>query len=466
MKRKLSGSDSTIIHKDTVYEKWEDDNGAKFFFPISKVEQEEPIVRWDGGKISWQSWVNICAYCERVSREEESECQLQLFYSDTERVFIPWAFPQEKKSGMTTKELNDHPDFAKQLHEIRSKGFYPFGTLHTHHKAGAFQSSVDSNDEKESEGFHVTLGKISEKDSYDIHSRFTAKKPGYEHPDTKELIPPSYFMMPVEWTDFIEPPDCVIADRLPSVLRKKILESLFLRPDVSSANDDLIKVWMENRIEDKTKTAAVSYYQHGVNVTNTKQHPWRRKGNWTTPPKSWLSGKEEQGKFPDWEGKTGTSAQGVDDFFKHNYANANVADPDVNEEYFKTMCGGEPSEAFGCHTGDPDLNNIISELLEFCELIEIDMETLLVLLVDGGRIKENTEMMALIQEDIEELFEEMSSEMKRHIGYADAIDALESYLSIENKSENQPKKKGKSAITKRKKLKHTLQSHKKPLLPG
>ena len=459
MKRKATGIESTVIHKDIVYERWNDDNGAEFFFPVSKIQQEEPIVRWRGGKIPWQSWVDICAYCEKTTEEETSECQLQLFYSDTDKKFMPWAFPQKKKSGMVTKELNEHPNFIKQLHAIREKGYYPFGTLHTHVKAAAFQSSTDHSDEKESEGIHITLGKISTTDEYDIHSRFTAKKPGYEDEEMKELVAPSYFMLPVEWIDFIEPPDSIIADRLPSFLRKKILQTMFLRPDVSTADQDLIKVWMDNRIEEKVeppKTYTTNYGQHDSHA----QHPWRRRGNWSNPPKNWLSqgNQTEKSPFPDFV--PGANHSAID------YTSAGpIMDPDVNEEYFRHMQGSsimdQQTEFFTegrtNKASTLELEIMKDDLIAFCDIHELTTDTLLDLLIDGSKLPENAELLKYLNEELEELMEELESQYNVKVGYIEVIDMLEE-LQMERQQKGESIKQGKTknAITKRKKLKHSL----------
>lgn len=246
MKKKVSGGE-LIIHDGIIYEQWEDSNGASFFCEVTEVKKKEPIVRWNGGKIKWQDWVNICAFCEFTSETENSECQFQLFYNEEKKTFLPWAFPQEKNSGMTTQELIDHPRFLEQMNKIRSEGFYNYGTLHHHHKTSAFQSSVDKKDEQYSEGIHITLGKISKHTAYDIHARFTAKIPGVELPDG-EFIKPKHIMLPVEWRDFIEYPPYIIYEMLPLALRNMISSSVFLRPDTDKADPDILNQWKENRI--------------------------------------------------------------------------------------------------------------------------------------------------------------------------------------------------------------------------
>jgi hypothetical protein len=464
MKRKAHGANSTIIHKNVVYQKWMDDNGCSFYCPLTNISEEEPLVRWNGGKIPWETWVNLCAHCEQVSAEESSECQFQLFYHDEEKTFIAWAFPQQKKSGMTTKELVKHPDFIKQLHDIRSKGFYPFGTVHTHDKMGAFQSSVDHKDEMESEGLHITLGKISSKEPYDIHARFTAKRPAYEDEDGK-MVNPSYFMLPVEWTDFIQTPDSVIADRLPSFIKKKILETLFLRPDVSGADTEILKEWMDNRIEEDKKK---SYKQYNSSVPVS--HPmWNsridRHGMYQPPVNWWEDGPSPKGKikrkeedmFPDWEGSGSTLHSAIEEKYCQHGA---VNDPDVNEDMFKAMQPDDSVDiikssimADDCSAKMPEIKSM---LIDLCEDHAIDPETLLDLLVVGKKDSANDELLAFLQESLEQLMFDVEAVLNVTVHYPDLITALEEMVEEQEKEESTRKQK--HDITKRKKLKHLIQS--------
>jgi len=247
MKKKLDGP--LIIKDGKVFDRLADSNGLLFFMPSECGVLNDTRVRWMGGKISWQQWINIFAYAERVSDEEESECQWQFFCNDKE--IIAWAFPQTKKSGMVTKELQDDPNFAKQMHEIRSKGYYPYGTGHTHNRAGAFQSGTDMNDEAQSEGLHITLGKVSKTEPHEIHARFTAKSDGVILENGEMVMPKYYISNDVEWTDFVALPFEINLSNVPVSMKQKIKEMILLRPCTDGADQSVIETWMKNRIEPK-----------------------------------------------------------------------------------------------------------------------------------------------------------------------------------------------------------------------
>jgi hypothetical protein len=397
MKKPVESS-PLLVHKETIYQKWQDSNGTEFYCPVKNIEKKDPVVRWSGGKIPFQSWVNICAFCELTSEEEKSECQFQLFYNDHTKTWTPWAFPQKKNTGMTTKELVEHPEFLKQMNEIRKDGSYNFGTLHDHHEANAFQSSTDASDEKMSEGIHITLGKISKTSSYDIHARFTAKKPGMMMEDGS-VIDPEYVMLPVEWTDFIEAPDFIDMSRVPEALRKQILTSIFLRPDTSLAHKELLDVWKSNRIEVKP--------QHQTHKTSDKRRggsPYFKDYRYNYPIGS--SGNLERGEpFPDYEGSIYSSGAHSSSF--------NMLDPDVDEDLFKAIreevtspSGIEVLEVSSSADLTTELTEIIKDLInDMCEQAQTSATTISKFLTKFEKNDKEIEIEEWIDEKMTEICE-------------------------------------------------------------
>jgi hypothetical protein len=124
---------------------------------------------WSGGKISRAMWQQICAFCEMQYALTGGEAQGRLFYNPQTGEWKAWVFPQEWSTGMTTKELDDHPDKAAQSIAI-GEGFMIWGTFHHHCKSSAFQSGVDEANEKEQNGLHITIGHIGS-NKYDLHGR-------------------------------------------------------------------------------------------------------------------------------------------------------------------------------------------------------------------------------------------------------------------------------------------------------
>lgn len=253
---KTKSEDGSIVCNDLIYERWSDSNGSVFYIKSpSQPIIACPVARWNGPKMKYSMWATMCALFERVSDEEESEAQVQLWCRDRTESdpgeLIPWAFPQKRKTGLTTVEIPDHPEYIKKISELRSRGFYNYGTVHTHNRISAGQSSVDSEDEKRSEGLHITLGKINKNLPYDVHARFNGKIISHDLDSNGNPIGAVFCMTDVKWTDFIDTPEWVdikMANTVQLSVLNHVLETIFLRPDISMADTALVDEWMKNRI--------------------------------------------------------------------------------------------------------------------------------------------------------------------------------------------------------------------------
>ncbi len=148
--------------------------------PIKMAEEQVPIHRWRGKKMSAAFWNEILSFFEWSLRETKSETQVHLFYHDDEgwRALV---MPQEGHTGMTTKMLGEHENWGPTIARlgdnwgIRSKETglmtgVPMGTVHHHCGSQAFQSGVDHADELKKEGIHITVGHIGSQ-RYSIHVR-------------------------------------------------------------------------------------------------------------------------------------------------------------------------------------------------------------------------------------------------------------------------------------------------------
>lgn len=136
-----------------------------------EVKATKATFEWTGPKFTEEQWNEMLAYFRWTYNTEKSESQVRLFVHPTEGWKI-WAFPQRGGTSMTTKEI-DNEDFKLQRAAIRD-GYIPFGTVHHHCASPAFQSSVDTADEKNVDGLHITIGRIDEK-QYDMHVRMYIK---------------------------------------------------------------------------------------------------------------------------------------------------------------------------------------------------------------------------------------------------------------------------------------------------
>ena len=140
-----------------------------------EIKNSKGLISWVGPKIPPEVWREILSFFKWCYDTTKSECQVRLYVSPALKTWKAWAFPQEAKSGMTATELDN--DAAKQqraeLNLVAPEWFY-FGTVHHHCSAGAFQSSVDTANEENQDGLHITIGNMDKK-QFDMHARFYRK---------------------------------------------------------------------------------------------------------------------------------------------------------------------------------------------------------------------------------------------------------------------------------------------------
>lgn len=165
----VSGPAPVIAHSGKRYEFF-NRNGFRGYVEMAEpaIPALEPFMSWTGPKISWSVWEQVCAFFEWSQKEFKSEVQVRLYVNHTTSRWAAWAYPQEP-NGMTTKELDDHPDYAGQRAQF-GRGWELMGTIHHHCTSGAFQSSTDTANERNQDGVHITVGKIGSSE-YDLHGR-------------------------------------------------------------------------------------------------------------------------------------------------------------------------------------------------------------------------------------------------------------------------------------------------------
>lgn len=136
-----------------------------------EVKATKADFRWLGPKFTKEQWNEMLAFFKWTYDTEKSESQVRLFVHPTEGWKI-WAFPQKGGTSMTTKEI-DNEDSKLQRAAI-PEGYIAYGTIHHHCSSPAFQSSVDTADEKAVDGLHITIGRIDE-EVFDMHVRLYQK---------------------------------------------------------------------------------------------------------------------------------------------------------------------------------------------------------------------------------------------------------------------------------------------------
>lgn len=140
-----------------------------------EIKETKGTLLYTGPKIPPEVWFAVTSFFKWTYDTTKSESQVRLFVSPTQKTWRAWAFPQEAKTGMTAREL-DNDEAKKQRAELNMnppEWFY-FGTVHHHCGAGAFQSSTDEHNEKDQDGLHITVGRMDEK-QFDLHARFYRK---------------------------------------------------------------------------------------------------------------------------------------------------------------------------------------------------------------------------------------------------------------------------------------------------
>lgn len=126
---------------------------------------------WSGPKIGPDVWNQVLAFFKWTQVTTQSESQVRLFVNHRTQQWRAWAFPQKAKTGMTTKEVDTPETITQRAQFSDTDGWLYFGTVHHHCTASAFQSGVDTENEKGQDGVHITVG-FMDKPHHDIHYRF------------------------------------------------------------------------------------------------------------------------------------------------------------------------------------------------------------------------------------------------------------------------------------------------------
>lgn len=127
--------------------------------------------KWIGGVITPDVWHPVLAWFKSVNDGMHSECQVRLYYNAQTKKWAAWAYPQEARTGMSAREI-DNPAAATQREQFKgSEGWLYSGTIHHHCSSGAFQSGTDLANEKNQDGLHITIGLLN-RDQYELHARF------------------------------------------------------------------------------------------------------------------------------------------------------------------------------------------------------------------------------------------------------------------------------------------------------
>lgn len=157
--------DSVVVDESNV-------DGLFNFSVFHIIKQSEAQFLYTGPKIPKDEWEKMLAFFRWTWETYHSESQARLYVNRAANTWKIWVYPQESKTGMAAREINDEEMQRQQ--GLLGPEWMSFGTVHHHCNCSAFQSGTDEENEKNQDGLHVTIGSMGSK-QYDIHARFYRK---------------------------------------------------------------------------------------------------------------------------------------------------------------------------------------------------------------------------------------------------------------------------------------------------
>jgi hypothetical protein len=235
-----------------------------------EIKETKGSMIYNGPKIPPEMWRQVLSYFKWCYDTYKSECQVRLYVSPTNNTWRAWAFPQEAKTGMTAREL-DNEDAKTQRAELdmNPPDWIYFGTVHHHCAASAFQSGTDADNEKNQDGLHITIGKMDEK-KHDIHVRFYRKGLKFT-PDMSWFydVEPELELVK-QW--MAESPVTLAANLSPTLFlghatKDDLAKSLMCEP----SSVEFPQAWRENIVEIKVVVPYTTPYTHPIPIGGTHQ---------------------------------------------------------------------------------------------------------------------------------------------------------------------------------------------------
>lgn len=142
-----------------------------------EVKDSKARLLWRGPPIPKEVWQQVLSFFSWTYKTMHSESQVRMFVNAKEGLWRAWAYPQEARTGMSAREIDEKESLETGTERFKVWGFEPSGdwiqfcTVHHHCNMGAFQSSTDEADERRQDGLHITVGDM-DKPKHSIHARF------------------------------------------------------------------------------------------------------------------------------------------------------------------------------------------------------------------------------------------------------------------------------------------------------
>jgi PRTRC genetic system protein A len=118
---------------------------------ISFLQDVKPYAKLDIPKIPLRTFGKIMTFFRKIYELHRSECNAILYYNEETKKFRTVIPPQEV-SGAS----------VKYIRLPAMEGYVRLSTIHSHPGFTAFHSTTDKSDENDSDGLHITVGKIDE----------------------------------------------------------------------------------------------------------------------------------------------------------------------------------------------------------------------------------------------------------------------------------------------------------------
>jgi hypothetical protein len=142
--------------------------------------EQTPKLRWTGKKIPVHLWRQVMTAF--VDHPETEMCFIMMYSYEHGWLFH---FPGQEVTSTSVKI--SHSKDKEVLKHIKN-GYFILGNIHTHPKFGAFDSGIDQDQEKGSDGIYITIGHVDHRVT-DHHIRTYINGFRYEgYPNLVSLI--------------------------------------------------------------------------------------------------------------------------------------------------------------------------------------------------------------------------------------------------------------------------------------
>lgn len=137
------------------------------YYQPAPVEEVRTPIQWSGGLMTSLLWSQILGFLQETYDMYKAETLVRLYYNHENKSWKALVHKQIVTRGAMT--ISDSLDDA--MLNTLGVGYVPFGSVHHHCTASAFQSATDLDSELRWDGVHITVGNM-DKPAKSYHTRF------------------------------------------------------------------------------------------------------------------------------------------------------------------------------------------------------------------------------------------------------------------------------------------------------